>query len=132
MPAKRDLDPGASPLHFFGAEVRRAREAAGMTLADLGAVVPCDASTVSKIEAGQLRPTQRFVTACIETCPQLEWLGRFHEDSQLWGDGAIPRWFEDWLNAEREATTCGSGSPSSSPVCSRRPTTPGRCSSADC
>ncbi len=105
MPAKRDLDPGASPLHFFGAEVRRAREAAGMTLADLGAVVPCDASTVSKIEAGQLRPTQRFVTACIETCPQLEWLGRFHEDSQLWGDGAIPRWFEDWLKAERAVRT---------------------------
>ena len=25
MPGKRDLDPGASPLHFFGAEVRRAR-----------------------------------------------------------------------------------------------------------
>ncbi len=40
MPAKRDLDPGASPLHFFGAEVRRAREAADMTLADLGALVP--------------------------------------------------------------------------------------------
>ena len=59
MPAKRDLDPGASPLHFFGAEVRRARETAGMTLADLGAVVPCDPSTVSKIEAGQLRPTER-------------------------------------------------------------------------
>ncbi len=105
MPAKRDLDPGASPLHFFGAEVRRAREAAGMTLADLGSVVPCDASTVSKIEAGQLRPTQRFMTACVETFPQLEWLGRFHEESQLWGDGAIPRWFEDWLNAEGEATT---------------------------
>ncbi len=59
MPAKRDLDPGASPLHFFGAEVRRAREAVGMTLADLGAVVPCDASTMSKIEAGQLRPGER-------------------------------------------------------------------------
>ena len=105
MPAKRDLDPGASPLHFFGAEVRRAREAAGMTLADLGALVPCDASTVSKIEAGLLRPTERFVAACIETFPPLEWLGRFYEESQMWGDGAIPRWFEDWLNAEREATT---------------------------
>jgi ribosome-binding protein aMBF1 (putative translation factor) len=70
MPAKRDLDPGASPLHFFGAEVRRAREAAGLTLADLGAVVPCDASTVSKIEAGQLRPTERFVAACVETFPR--------------------------------------------------------------
>ena len=99
---------GASLMHVstnyvFGAEVRRAREAVGMTLADLGALVPCDASTVSKIKAGQLRPTERFVTACIETFPPLEWLGRFYEESQMWGNGAIPRWFEDWLNAEREA-----------------------------
>ena len=34
MPATRDLDPTASPGHFFGAEVRRARLAAGWTLAD--------------------------------------------------------------------------------------------------
>ena len=45
------------------------------------------------------------MTACVETYPQLEWLGRFHEDSRMWGDGAIPHWFEDWLNAEREATS---------------------------
>ena len=38
MPGERDLDPEMSPLHFFGAEIRRAREAAAMTLADLGAV----------------------------------------------------------------------------------------------
>jgi transcriptional regulator with XRE-family HTH domain len=99
------LDPGASPLHFFGAEVRRAREAAGMTLAELGAAVPCDASTVSKIEAGLLRPTTRFVTACTETFPELEWLARFYEESQMWRDGPIPRWFEDWLMAEREAVS---------------------------
>jgi len=105
VPAKRDLDPGTSPLHFFGAEVRRAREAAGMTLADLGAAVPCDASTVSKIEAGLLRPTKRFVAACLEVFPHLDWLARFYEESQTWGDGPIPRWFEDWLNIEREATS---------------------------
>src|ERR1700758_1607049 len=58
MPGKRGLDPGASPLHFFGAEVRRDREAAGMTLAELGAMVPCDASTVSRIESGQLSPAE--------------------------------------------------------------------------
>ena len=34
-----------------------------------------------------------------------QWLGRFYEESQMWGDGAIPRWFEDWLRAEREVTT---------------------------
>jgi transcriptional regulator with XRE-family HTH domain len=55
---KRDLDPGASPLHFFGAEVRRAREAAGMTLAELGTRVPCDASTVSRVESGLLSPSE--------------------------------------------------------------------------
>ncbi len=105
MPAKRDLDPGASPLHFFGAEVRRAREAAGMTLADLGATVPCDASTVSKIEAGVLHPTDRFLAACTETFPHLEWLPRFYRDSRTWGDSAVPRWFEDWLNIEGVASS---------------------------
>ena len=43
----------------------------------VAALVPCDASTVSKIEAGQLRPTERFVTACVETFPPLEWLARY-------------------------------------------------------
>ena len=105
MPAKRDLDPGASPLHFFGAEVRHAREAAGMTLADLGAAVPCDASTVSKIEAGILNPTERFLAACTEAFPGSDWLARFYHDSRTWGDGPYPRWFEDWLNHEREASS---------------------------
>jgi len=95
VPAKRDLDPGASPLHFFGAEVRRARETAGMTLADLGAAVPCDASTVSKIEAGILNPTERFLVACTEAFPGSDWLARFYHDSRTWGYGPIPRWFED-------------------------------------
>jgi hypothetical protein len=45
------------------------------------------------------------VTACVETYPQLGWLSRFHEDSRMRGDGAIPRWFEDWLNAGRAATS---------------------------
>jgi transcriptional regulator with XRE-family HTH domain len=105
VPAKRDLDPGASPLHFFGAEVRRAREGAGMTLAELGAAVPCDASTVSKIEAGILSPAGRFLAVCVETFPQLDWLGRFYRDSRTWGDGPFPRWFEDWLNIEREVSS---------------------------
>jgi len=99
------LDPGASPLHFFGAEVRRAREAAGMTLAELGAAVPCDASTVSKIEAGVLNPTERFLGACTEAFPSSDWLARFYRDSRTWGDGPFPRWFEDWLNIEREASS---------------------------
>jgi transcriptional regulator with XRE-family HTH domain len=104
MPAIRELDPGASPAHFFGAEVRRAREAAAMTLAGLGAAVPCDASTVSRIEAGLLSPTERFAAACDEAFPQMGgWFTRFYRDSRRW-DGPYPGWFVDWVDAEGRAT----------------------------
>jgi hypothetical protein len=103
MPAARDLDPGASPAHFFGAEVRRAREAVGLTLADLGLVVPCDGSTVSRIEAGLLNPAERFANACDEAFPQMGgWFTRFHRDSGRWG-GPYPRWFADWVDTEHHA-----------------------------
>jgi hypothetical protein len=89
MPAIRDLDPGASPAHFFGAEVRRARVAADMTLADLAATVPCDASTVSRIEAGTLSPARRFADACDEAFPNMAgWFSRFCHDSRTWGRAA--------------------------------------------
>ena len=104
MPAVRELDPGASPAHFFGAEVRRAREAAAMTLVGLGATVPCDASTVSRIEAGRLSPTERFAAACDEAFPQMGgWFTRFYRDSRSW-DGPYPGWFVDWVDAEGRAT----------------------------
>src|ERR1035438_2899789 len=101
VPAARDLDPGASPAHFFGAEVRQARTSAGMTLAELGALVPCDASTVSRIESGLLSPAERFAVACDEAFPNMNgWFARFYGDSRTW-EGPYPRWFEDWIKAER-------------------------------
>jgi len=104
VPAARDLDPGASPAHFFGAEVRRAREAAGMTLAGLGALVPCDASTVSRVESGLLSPTERFANTCDEAFPQMGgWFTRFYNNSPRW-DGPYPRWFADWVDAEGRAS----------------------------
>lgn len=55
MPRSRMLTPSASPMHFFGSEARRAREAAGMTQSELGELVPCDKATVSRVEAVALR-----------------------------------------------------------------------------
>jgi transcriptional regulator with XRE-family HTH domain len=103
MPRIRTLNPGASPLHFFGSEVRRAREAAGMTQAGLGALVPCDNSTVSRIEAGILEPDETFAEACDRAFPHLGgWFTRFYRESRGW-DGPYPSWFEDWLAAEQVA-----------------------------
>lgn len=104
MPAIRDLDPTASPAHFFGSEVRLARTAAGMTLADLAAIVPCDASTVSRVEAGLLSPTERFAVACDEAFPHMAgWFLRFYQGSRKWR-GPHPPWFRDWVEIEERAT----------------------------
>jgi transcriptional regulator with XRE-family HTH domain len=91
MPRTRKLTPGASPLHFFGSEVRQARTAAGMTLADLAALVACDQSTVSRIESGLLAPDLNFARTCDRTFPRADgWFTRFLTDSQEWA-GALPR-----------------------------------------
>jgi hypothetical protein len=74
-----------------------------MTLAELGARVPCDASTVSRIESGLLSPAERFAEACDEAFPQMGgWFGRFYRASLRW-DGPYPRWFEDWVDGEGRA-----------------------------
>ena len=74
-----------------------------MTLAALGAVVPCDASTVSRVESGLLNPAERFAAACDEAFPQMGgWFTRFYNNSGRW-DGPYPRWFADWVDAERRA-----------------------------
>jgi transcriptional regulator with XRE-family HTH domain len=103
MASSKGLEPAASPMHFFGAEVRRARLAAGMTLADLGAQVPCDASTVSRIEAGTLSPTERFAEACDEAFPHMDgWFSRFYQDSRKW-NGPYPAWFRPFVEYEAKA-----------------------------
>jgi len=74
-----------------------------MTQADLGALVPCDNSTVSRIEAGMLEPGETFAEVCDKVFPQLGgWFTRFYRESQGW-DGAYPSWFEDWLAVEQSA-----------------------------
>jgi hypothetical protein len=66
----RELDPAVSPMHFFGAEVRRAREAvrdAGRP-GRAGAVICLQ---VSRVESGLLGPTERFAVVCDEVFPQM-------------------------------------------------------------
>jgi hypothetical protein len=75
-----------------------------MTLADLAARVPCDASTVSRIEAGTLSPARRFAAACDEAFPAMGgWFSRFCHDSRTWA-GPHPPWFRDWVETEARAT----------------------------
>jgi hypothetical protein len=105
MPKVRVLDPGASPLHFFGAEVRHARVAAGTSQAELGALAHCDGSVVSRVEAGLAEPPDGFAEACDAAFPDRSgFFARFWRDQQSWR-GPYPPWFLDWLIIERKAVT---------------------------
>ena len=57
----KELDPGASPLHYFGAELRRLRERAGLTLAQLGKIVFCTGSLIGQVETAAKTPTLEFI-----------------------------------------------------------------------
>jgi transcriptional regulator with XRE-family HTH domain len=107
MPAPRQLDPELSPAHFFGAEFRRARESANMSQGTFGATVPCDISTVSRVEGGELSPSDAFLDATRKAFPDLGLLVRFYRASGKWSadGGPVPRWFEEWLRAEAKAVS---------------------------
>jgi Domain of unknown function (DUF5753)/Helix-turn-helix domain len=104
MPRERELDATLSPLAFFGAEVRRARTAACMSLADLGPLVPCDKSTVSRVESGLLAPDEAFARACDRAFPAADgWFTRFYQAHAKW-DTAMPPAFRSFVADEARAT----------------------------
>jgi transcriptional regulator with XRE-family HTH domain len=106
MPRKRTLTPSASPLHHFGSELRRAREDAAMTLAEFGSLVPCDNSTVSRIEAGLIAPDLHLAEVADRTFPFARgWFTRFFSDSANWTENlAFAVEFRDFAEDELEAT----------------------------
>jgi len=105
MPLIRELDPGASPLAFFGAELRRARSTAGLSQEQLGQRVGYSAAQVGKVETGERAPSQDFARRCDQALPGADGLFvRIHALTQRW-DGGYPSWFAEWVEAERRATS---------------------------
>lgn len=104
MPRFRVLTPDASPAHFFGSEVRRAREEAGMSQTDLGDLVPCDKATVSRVEAALSAPDEAFARACDVSFPQMGgFFTRFLNDSDGWSAGVAPS-FRPFTEDEAQAS----------------------------
>ncbi len=103
MPVTRELDPGASPLAFFGAELRRARAAAGLSQEQLGQRVGYSAALVGKVETGERAPSGDFAKRCDRALPEADGLfARMQALTQRW-DGGYPSWFGEWVEAERRA-----------------------------
>ncbi|MFE4666742.1 helix-turn-helix domain-containing protein [Streptomyces sp. NPDC056716] len=94
------LDPGASPLDYYGFELRRLREAAGLTQKQLGEIVNYTGSLVGQIETARKLPTAEFserVDAALGTGGSLSRLLVLVMRSQL------PAWFQEVAELEARA-----------------------------
>ncbi|MER6353972.1 helix-turn-helix transcriptional regulator [Streptomyces sp. NPDC001634] len=94
------LDPGASPLDYYGFELRRHREATGLTQKQLGDIVNYTGSLVGQIETARKLPTPEFserVDAALGTGGLLSRLVELVMQSQL------PAWFRQVAELEVRA-----------------------------
>ncbi|MEV6758807.1 helix-turn-helix transcriptional regulator [Streptomyces sp. NPDC051214] len=97
----RDLDPSASPLDYYGSELRRLREAAGLKQGQLGACIFCTASLIGQIETAKKVPTRNFserVDAALGTDGVFSRLVGLVLKSQL------PSWFQAYAEMEARAS----------------------------
>ncbi|WP_225839903.1 helix-turn-helix transcriptional regulator [Streptomyces sp. NK08204] len=95
------LDPTASPLDYYGWELRRHREAHGLTQGQLGDIIFCTGSLVGQIETTKKIPTREFserVDAALGTD------GLFSRLVGLVLRSQLPTWFQPYAEMEARAT----------------------------
>lgn len=95
------LDPSASPLDYYGYELRRYREAGGLTQKQLGAIIAYTGSLIGQIETARKLPTADFserADAALGTGGLLSRLLPLVLRSQL------PAWFQQVAELEARAT----------------------------
>ncbi|MFI1887225.1 helix-turn-helix domain-containing protein [Streptomyces jumonjinensis] len=96
----RDLDPSASPLDYYGSELRRKREAAKLSQQKLGDCIFCTGSLIGQIETAKKVPTRDFserVDAALGADGMFSRLAGLVLRSQL------PSWFQPYAEMEAKA-----------------------------
>ncbi|MET7758479.1 helix-turn-helix transcriptional regulator [Streptomyces sp. NPDC005389] len=96
----RSLDPSASPLDYYGSELRRLREAAGLGQSQLGGIVFCTGSLIGQIETAKKVPTRDFserIDAALMTG------GFFTRLVGLVLRSQLPTWFQPYAEMEAKA-----------------------------
>ncbi|MEU6177678.1 helix-turn-helix domain-containing protein [Streptomyces coeruleorubidus] len=101
MPNIRRLDPTASPLDYFGSELRRYRESAGLSQKELGDCIFCTGSLVGQIETAHKVPTREFAERADAA---LMTGGCFSRLVGLVLRSQLPTWFQAYAEMEGNAS----------------------------
>ncbi len=100
-------DPYSSPLAFFGAELKRLRERAGMTQSDVAERTNYALSTVSAYETGTRIPSADFAKRADELFGTAGQTGDDEDDltrlQHLVEQVSVRPWFRDRVEVERKA-----------------------------
>ncbi len=99
-----DRDPETNPAAFLGAELRRARLAAGISSHDkLAQMLGYDRSVIAKAETGERPPSEDVMKALVKVLGLDQVVTRLASLARR--STGIPAWFLDWVGIEREAAT---------------------------
>ncbi|MEO3973438.1 helix-turn-helix transcriptional regulator [Streptomyces sp. CAU 1734] len=104
----KDLDPSASPLDYYGAELRRMRDEAKLSQPQLGSIIFCTGSLVGQIETAKKVPTRDFSERADAA---LGGNGHFSRLVGLVLRSQLPTWFQPYAEMEAKATYISSFQP---------------------
>lgn len=102
MPGPKDLDPSSSPRALLGAELRHARENAGLSQEALGAPLFVSGSFVGQLEAGTRRIQRKMA---VQLDQLLKTNGFFERNCEVAGKSRYPEHFAEAADAEAMAAT---------------------------
>ncbi|MEU0517254.1 helix-turn-helix transcriptional regulator [Streptosporangium sp. NPDC006007] len=102
MPHAGELDPTTSPIAFFGYELRRYRQGAGLTQETLARRTGFALGTISMAETGRRRPADDFVRRCDKALGVDGALIRIKEMMDN-VSAQLPAWFRPWADIEQAA-----------------------------
>ncbi|PZT74929.1 MULTISPECIES: helix-turn-helix domain-containing protein [unclassified Streptomyces] len=100
MGSLQPLDPAASPLSYYGSELRRLREAADLSQVQLSESIYCANTLVSQVETTRRIPTRDFserIDAALRTD------GHFSRLVSLVLRSQLPSWFQEYAEMEARA-----------------------------
>lgn len=110
QPPKR-LTPSRGPLDLFGSEVRRYRQMAALSLAQLADQIPYAASTIGDIERGETGCDRVFAEECDRVLDTRDALTHLHDGLFDGRTAVFPEHFADWPEYETQAESMRSYEP---------------------
>ncbi|MFF5981117.1 Scr1 family TA system antitoxin-like transcriptional regulator [Streptomyces olindensis] len=101
MPGSRDLDPSSSPRALLGAELRHAREKAGLSQEELGQRLFVSGSFIGQLEAGTRRMQREYARLLDEALGTEDF---FQRHCGAAAKSKYPDHFAEAVEAEAQAT----------------------------